>query len=49
MHFKDAKLSAAAEDERFTHIKHGKLPVPFSTYELPHHTMNDNYQGAEKH
>jgi carbamoyltransferase len=28
---------AAAEDERFTHVKHGKRPVPFSTWELPFH------------
>src|SRR3569833_1626028 len=32
---KDGKLLAAAEEERFTHIKHGKRPIPFSTYELP--------------
>src|SRR5438105_13414944 len=32
---KDGRVVAAAEDERFTHVKHGKRPVPFSTYELP--------------
>ncbi len=32
---KDGKLLAAAEEERFTQIKHGKRPTPFSTYELP--------------
>jgi len=37
---KDGQLVAAAEDERFTHIKHGKRPVPFSTYELPFHAIN---------
>lgn len=37
---KDGKLLAAAEDERFTHIKHGKRPVPFSTYELPYHAID---------
>ncbi|MDB5250265.1 MAG: carbamoyltransferase [Segetibacter sp.] len=37
---KDGKLLAAAEDERFTHIKHGKRPVPFSTWELPFHAIN---------
>lgn len=37
---KDGKLLAAAEEERFTHIKHGKRPVPFSTYELPCHAIN---------
>lgn len=37
---KDGKLLAAAEDERFTHIKHGKRPVPFSAWELPFHAIN---------
>ncbi len=37
---KDGKLIAAAEDERFTHIKHGKRPVPFSTWELPFHAID---------
>lgn len=37
---KDGKVLAAAEDERFTHIKHGKRPVPFSTWELPFHAIN---------
>ncbi len=37
---KDGRLLAAAEEERFTHIKHGKRPVPFSTYELPYHAIN---------
>jgi carbamoyltransferase len=32
---KDGRVLASAEEERFTHIKHGKRPVPFSTYELP--------------
>jgi carbamoyltransferase len=36
----DGKLLAAVEDERFTHIKHGKRPIPFSTYELPYHAIN---------
>ena len=31
---------AAAEEERFTHIKHGKRPVPFSTWELPFHAID---------
>lgn len=31
----DGHLVAAAEEERFTRIKHGKLAVPFSTWELP--------------
>lgn len=32
---KDGQVIAAAEEERFTHIKHAKRPIPFSTYELP--------------
>src|SRR5947208_8258327 len=36
---KDGVVIAAAEDERFTHVKHGKRPVPFSTYELPFHAV----------
>ncbi|MCD6681509.1 MAG: carbamoyltransferase [Burkholderiaceae bacterium] len=31
----DGEVVAAAEDERFTRIKHGKRPVPFSTWQLP--------------
>jgi carbamoyltransferase len=37
---KDGVLLAAAEEERFTHIKHGKRPVPFSVYELPFHAID---------
>ena len=37
---KDGDLLAAAEEERFTHIKHGKRPVPFSAYELPFHAVD---------
>lgn len=36
---KDGVVLAAAEEERFTHIKHGKRPIPFSTYELPYHAI----------
>jgi carbamoyltransferase len=32
---RDGVVLAAAEDERFTHIKHAKRPVPFSTWQLP--------------
>ncbi len=32
----DGVVVAAAEDERFTRIKHGKRPVPFSTWQLPY-------------
>ncbi|WP_107655849.1 carbamoyltransferase family protein [Nocardia suismassiliense] len=31
----DGEIVAAAEEERFTRRKHGKRPVPFSTWELP--------------
>src|SRR4051795_8045471 len=31
----DGKIVAAAEEERFSRRKHGKLPVAFSTWELP--------------
>jgi len=31
----DGEIVAAAEEERFTRRKHGKIPVPFSTWELP--------------
>ncbi len=31
----DGEIVAAAEEERFTRRKHGKSPVPFSTWELP--------------
>jgi carbamoyltransferase len=37
---KDGKVIAAAEDERFTRIKHGKRPVPFSAWELPFHAID---------
>src|SRR5438874_13196220 len=37
---KDGQLLAAAEEERFTHVKHGKRPVPFSTWELPFHAID---------
>jgi carbamoyltransferase len=36
----DGRLIAAAEEERFTHVKHGKRPIPFSTYELPYHAID---------
>lgn len=36
----DGRVIAAAEEERFTRIKHGKRPVPFSTYELPFHAIH---------
>ena len=36
----DGRVIAAAEEERFTHVKHGKRPVPFATYELPFHAID---------
>ncbi|ANQ84992.1 carbamoyltransferase [Azoarcus olearius] len=32
---RDGTVVAAAEEERFTRIKHAKRPLPFSTWELP--------------
>ena len=36
---RDGVVLAAAEDERFTHVKHGKRPTPFAAYELPFHAI----------
>lgn len=36
----DGRIVAAAEEERFTHIKHGKRPVPFSAWELPFNAID---------
>src|SRR5690349_21966937 len=46
---KDGRLLAAAEDERFTHIKHGKRPIPFSAYELPFHAIDYCLKEANLH
>lgn len=35
----DGVTVAAAEEERFSRRKHGKSPVPFSTWELPEHAI----------
>ncbi|MGU7839931.1 carbamoyltransferase family protein [Burkholderia sp. AW33-5] len=37
---RDGMVIAAAEEERFTHVKHAKRPVPFSTWELPYHAID---------
>lgn len=37
---RDGKVIAAAEEERFTRVKHGKRPVPFSTWQLPYHAID---------
>jgi carbamoyltransferase len=36
----DGRVLAAAEDERFSHIKHGKRPTPFTAYSLPHYAID---------
>lgn len=36
----DGKVVAAAEEERFTRIKHGKRPLPFTTWQLPFHAID---------
>ena len=42
----DGRVVAAAEDERFTRIKHGKRPVPFTAWELPFHAIDYCLQEA---
>jgi carbamoyltransferase len=37
---KDGQVMAVVEEERFTRVKHGKRPTPFSTYQLPLHAIN---------
>jgi carbamoyltransferase len=37
---RDGDVVAAAEEERFTRIKHGKRPIPFSAWELPYHAID---------
>jgi carbamoyltransferase len=46
---KDGILLAATEEERFTHFKHGKRPVPFSTWELPFHAIDYCLKIADIH
>jgi carbamoyltransferase len=36
----DGVVLAAAEEERFTHVKHGKRPLPFTTWQLPFHAID---------
>ena len=36
----DGRVLAAAEEERFTRIKHGKRPLPFTVWELPYHAID---------
>jgi carbamoyltransferase len=35
----DGVVLAAAEEERFTRIKHGKRPLPFTVWQLPWHAI----------
>lgn len=37
---RDGEVLAAVEEERFTRIKHGKRPLPFTVWELPHHAID---------
>ncbi|MGF7214081.1 carbamoyltransferase [Spirosoma lacussanchae] len=37
---RDGVVLAAAEEERFSRIKHGKRPIPFSTRELPYQAID---------
>jgi carbamoyltransferase len=46
---KDGQIIAAAEEERFTHIKHGKRPIPFSAYEIPYHAIDYCLKTANIH
>jgi carbamoyltransferase len=36
----DGTVIAAAEEERFTRVKHGKRPIPFTTWQLPFHAID---------
>ncbi len=36
----DGVVLAAAEEERFTRVKHGKRPVPFTVWQLPCHAID---------
>jgi carbamoyltransferase len=37
---RDGEIVAAAEEERFSRIKHAKRPVPFSVWELPYDAID---------
>ncbi len=37
---RDGEIRAAAEEERFSRIKHAKRPVPFSAWELPYNAID---------
>jgi carbamoyltransferase len=42
----DGVVIAAAEEERFTKIKHGKRPLPFTVWQLPYHAIDYCLQEA---
>lgn len=42
----DGEVVAAAEEERFTRVKHGKRPVPFTAWELPFNAVYYCLQAA---
>jgi carbamoyltransferase len=42
----DGEVIAAAEEERFTRIKHAKRPLPFSAWELPYNAIDFCLQQA---
>ena len=42
----DGAVIAAAEEERFTRVKHGKRAVPFTVWQLPFHAINYCLQEA---
>ncbi|HBT32193.1 MAG TPA: carbamoyltransferase [Pusillimonas sp.] len=44
---RDGIVLAAVEEERFTRIKHGKRPVPFSTWQLPYYAIDYCLSQAE--
>ena len=37
---RDGMVLAAAEEERFTRVKHGKRPLPFTVWQLPYHAID---------
>jgi carbamoyltransferase len=43
---RDGVVLAAAEEERFTRIKHGKRPLPFTVWQLPYHAIDYCLQEA---
>jgi len=45
----DGQLIAAAEEERFTRYKHGKRPVPFTTWQLPFYAIDYCLREADIH